>query len=119
MDIELKNMGPGRVFPATGVDIRIDIVDRGTASVRAVLTIDEVTHIHYPSKGGKATLSRRTLAKGVHSCAVVAVAHDTAGGRAYDLVLSINGTVAATARGTLAAGIADETAFKIFQLNVT
>lgn len=118
MDIQLENVDAAHLMVVSGKDVTLEIDDRGQASVRVFITLDETTHVNHPTVPGRPTRLPLSLTKGLHFGSLTVIAIDTGAGRTYDTEIKVNGLTLATARGTLPAGAAKEAQLELFQLEV-
>lgn len=118
MDITYENVNHNRVHTTQGPGVRFDLVNNGTAAVRAMLTVDDGIHIGYPAKNGGNVKATRTLDGGVHPAAVVIAAQAAEGRRDYDFSIAINGVIVVRVVGSVPDDKTVETEFGLFQLRV-
>lgn len=119
MKIEFEHVDADRLHTTQGPGVRFDLVNKGTAPVRAMLTIDQGVHIGHPSKSGGNVKAMRTLASGLHQAAVFVSATAVDARRDYDFAIAINGVVVVRAAGSVPADETSEWDDRSFQLNVT
>jgi hypothetical protein len=119
MDIKLKNLDEQRVLAVKGLQVSVLMQDDGQALVTMSLTIADGTHFHYPDDQVRGVAGATRLAPGLHHCALrIAALNLPPFGRTYKSKVSIDGVVVATAQGTLAPDVQDDSAVRLFSLQV-
>lgn len=120
MDITYENVNQNRVHTTQGPKVRFDLVNNGTAGVRAILTVDDDISINFPSEDGGSVTVTRTLTKigVVHPAAVVIAAEAAPGRRDYDFSIAINGKVVVRCKGSVPNNQTTEMKVGPFQLRV-
>lgn len=121
MDINLKNLDPvAGTLKVKGPQVDFLLTDGGTANVTVSLHLSDGTHFFYPDGSGKMLLASTTLPPGRYECALVINAFDLGVfGRSFKSQVSIDGTVVATATGSIPAGEPRDGDFQLFGLDVT
>lgn len=120
MDIELKNLDPVKgTITVKGPQVDFALTDGGTANVTISLHLSDGTHFFYPDGSGKKLLASTTLPPGRYECALVINAFDLGVfGRTFKSKVSVDGTLVASATGSIPDGKSRDGDFQLFGIDV-
>lgn len=120
MQVDLTPAVPGNLFTTSGPQVVFELTDNGQAHVMITVALSDGTVVQFPDGTGRVTRQSTTLPRGRLGCsvAVFATNHDANFGDTYDSEVRINGTLVATARGTLATPPGAEQAMRPFILEI-
>jgi hypothetical protein len=119
MQIKLDNVNTNQTFETKGPLVEFVLEDSGQANVAMMLSLDDGTHIQYPTGGGKGAPQTTALAPRVYLGALTIIAMELKTfGRSYRSKVTVGGKVLATAAGAVPDNADTDQMTQVFQLRV-